>query len=75
MPEEAVPGYRLMAPLDGQRPYWERRNNSADTNSANIQENRAMRVEEAELGELEAKLLGLPDRAINKIRAASNLPN
>ncbi|KAK4652267.1 hypothetical protein QC762_0101240 [Podospora pseudocomata] len=75
MPEEAVPGYRLMAPLDGQRPYWERRNNSADTNSANIQENRAMRVEEAELGELEAKLLGLPDRAINEIRAALYLPN
>ncbi|KAK0659139.1 hypothetical protein QBC41DRAFT_351258 [Cercophora samala] len=57
--EEAVPGYRLMA-LNGHKPYWERRNNSADTNSANIEENVVLRIEEAELGELEARLLGLP---------------
>ncbi|KAK7993632.1 hypothetical protein PG989_007013 [Apiospora arundinis] len=47
----AVPGYTLMAPVTG-RPYWERGNRSPL--------NWAERIEEAEVGQLESRLLGLP---------------
>ncbi|KAK4177080.1 hypothetical protein QBC36DRAFT_372484 [Triangularia setosa] len=70
MDEKPVPGYVLMAP-PGQRPYWTRRKLSTDTNNFDREEAMAMRIEEAELGELEARLLGLPDEAVSCINAAS----
>ncbi|KAK0744875.1 hypothetical protein B0T21DRAFT_94333 [Apiosordaria backusii] len=70
MDDKTVPGYVLMA-LPGQRPYWARRVTWTDTNSFEREENVAMRIEEAEVGELEARLLGLPDEAVSGISVAS----
>ncbi|KAK8112838.1 hypothetical protein PG984_013364 [Apiospora sp. TS-2023a] len=62
----AVPGYTLMAPVTG-RPYWERRHRVPSQWSAKSSSGAelANRLEEAEVGSLEAQLLGLPPEVVS----------